>query len=73
MKTSYEKSISILNDLIETCKDGQHGFLDRRERCQRRGTRVGYFRSMLRNAGITFVSCSNVFAPWAAIQTSTAQ
>ena len=26
MKTSYDKSISILNDLIETCKDGQHGF-----------------------------------------------
>ena len=26
MKSSYEKSISILNDLIETCKDGQHGF-----------------------------------------------
>ena len=26
MKSTYEKSISILNDLIETCKDGQHGF-----------------------------------------------
>jgi uncharacterized protein (TIGR02284 family) len=26
MKSSYDKSISILNDLIETCKDGQHGF-----------------------------------------------
>lgn len=26
MKSIYEKSISILNNLIETCKDGQHGF-----------------------------------------------
>jgi uncharacterized protein (TIGR02284 family) len=26
MKTSNEKTISILNDLIETCKDGQQGF-----------------------------------------------
>jgi uncharacterized protein (TIGR02284 family) len=26
MKTTSEKSISILNDLIETCKDGQQGF-----------------------------------------------
>ncbi|HYP15863.1 MAG TPA: PA2169 family four-helix-bundle protein [Opitutus sp.] len=26
MKISNEKNISVLNDLIETCKDGQHGF-----------------------------------------------
>jgi uncharacterized protein (TIGR02284 family) len=26
MKTSQEKNISILNNLIETCKDGQEGF-----------------------------------------------
>ena len=26
MKSTYEKSISILNDLVETCKDGQQGF-----------------------------------------------
>lgn len=26
MKASHDKSISILNDLIDTCKDGQHGF-----------------------------------------------
>ena len=26
MKSSHDKSISILNDLIETCKDGQQGF-----------------------------------------------
>ncbi len=26
MKTPNEKTISVLNDLIETCKDGQHGY-----------------------------------------------
>ncbi len=26
MKSTNEKTISVLNDLIETCKDGQHGF-----------------------------------------------
>ena len=26
MKSMYQKSISILNDLVETCKDGQQGF-----------------------------------------------
>ncbi len=26
MKISNDKNISVLNDLIETCKDGQHGF-----------------------------------------------
>lgn len=26
MKTTSEKSIKVLNDLIEICKDGQHGF-----------------------------------------------
>lgn len=26
MKSSHDKSVSILNDLIETCQDGQHGF-----------------------------------------------
>ena len=26
MKSSFEKSIGTLNDLIETCKDGQQGF-----------------------------------------------
>lgn len=26
MKSTYEKTISLINDLIETCKDGQQGF-----------------------------------------------
>jgi len=26
MKSSQEKNISVLNDLIETCEDGEHGF-----------------------------------------------
>ncbi|QYM78017.1 PA2169 family four-helix-bundle protein [Horticoccus luteus] len=26
MKTEHEKTISILNDLVETCNDGHHGF-----------------------------------------------
>ncbi|MEO6002899.1 MAG: PA2169 family four-helix-bundle protein [Opitutus sp.] len=26
MKSSQDKSISVLNDLIETCEDGEHGF-----------------------------------------------
>lgn len=27
MKTTSEKNISVLNDLVETCKDGQHGYM----------------------------------------------
>lgn len=26
MKTTNEKTLSVLNDLVEICKDGQHGF-----------------------------------------------